>query len=120
MIGVFDNSAFVGFLLIKFNTIANIEMVHDEHLIYMDVLDEVMTIRVDDLKPLHDYISTTNALVINKVNINPIVEVLWDLFCVQLVLNQKNCQTFKTSCLSFGLFLANDNIMPLIFLIFFK
>ncbi len=112
----FDNSSFVGSLIIKFNNIANIEIVRDEHLIYVDVLDDVMTIRVDDLKPLHDYISTPNALVITKNNMNPIVEVVWDLFCVQLVLNQKFCQTFKTSYLSFGLFLANDNLMPLIFL----
>jgi hypothetical protein len=75
-----------------------------------------MTIRVDDLRPLHDYISTTDALVITKININPIVEIVWDLFCVQLVLNLKFCQTFKAICLSLGLFLANDNIMPLIFL----
>jgi hypothetical protein len=112
----FDNSSFVGSLLIKFNNIANIEMVRDEHLICVDVLDDAMTRRVDDLRPLHDYISVANALIITKTNINPIVEVVWDLFCVQLVLNQKFCQTFKASCLSLGLFLANDNIMPLIFL----
>jgi hypothetical protein len=51
----FDNSSFVGSLLIKFNNIANIEMVYDEHLIYVDVLNDVMTIRVDDLGPLHIY-----------------------------------------------------------------
>jgi hypothetical protein len=68
-----DNSSFVGSLLIKFNNITNIDMVRDEHLIYVDVLDDVMTIKVDDLKPLHDYISIVNALVITKTNINPIV-----------------------------------------------
>jgi len=47
----FDNSSFVGSLLIKFNNIANIEMVRDEHFIYVDVLNDVMTIRVDDLRP---------------------------------------------------------------------
>jgi len=74
LIGVFfDNSSFVGSLLIKFNNITNIEMVRDEHFIYVDVLNDVMTIRVDDLRPLHDYISTTKALVITKTNINPIV-----------------------------------------------
>lgn len=77
----FDNSSFVGSLIIKFNNIANIEIVRDEHLIYVDVLDDVMTIRVDDLRPLHDYISTPNALVITKNNINPILEVVWDLLC---------------------------------------
>jgi hypothetical protein len=89
-------------------------------IIYVDVLNDVMTIRVDDLRPLHDYISTVNALVITKTNLNSIVEVVWDLFCVRLILNQKFCQTFNASCLSLGLFLANDNIMPLIFLNLFK
>jgi len=82
----FDNSSFVGSFFIKFNNIANIEMVHDEHLIYVDVLDDVMTIRVDGLRPLHYYISIVNALVITKTNINPIVEIMWGLFYVQLVL----------------------------------
>jgi hypothetical protein len=95
-------------------------MVRDEHLIYVDVLDDVMTIKVDDLRPLHYYISIVNALVITKTNINPIVQIMWGLFYVQLVLNNFFCQTFKVDCLSLGLFLANDNIMPLIFLKLFK